>query len=73
MAEYKYLIVGQGLAGTVLSYQLLKNGIPHKVLDDGHLSAATLAAAGLINPITGRRYVKSWTVSYTHLTLPTKA
>ena len=62
MADYKYLIVGQGLAGTVLSYQLYTAGIPHKVIDNGHRSAATLAAAGLINPITGRRYVKSWMI-----------
>ena len=62
MAEYKYLIVGQGLAGTILSYKLQLKGIKHMVLDDGHRSAATLAAAGLINPITGRRYVKSWMI-----------
>ena len=57
-----YLIIGQGLAGTILSYHLLQKNIPHKVLDDGHRSAATLAAAGIINPITGRRYVKSWMI-----------
>lgn len=56
------LIVGQGLAGTVLSYYFLQNKISHKVLDNGHRTAATLAAAGLINPITGRRYVKSWMI-----------
>lgn len=62
MANYKYLIVGQGLAGTICSYQLMKHGIKHKVLDNGHRTAATKAAAGIINPITGRRYVKSWMI-----------
>lgn len=57
-----YLIIGQGLVGTVLSYHLLQKKINHKVMDDGHRSAATLAAAGIINPITGRRYVKSWMI-----------
>lgn len=62
MANYNYLIIGQGLAGTILSYHMLKQGIPHKVLDNGHRSASTIAAAGIINPITGRRYVKSWMI-----------
>jgi glycine/D-amino acid oxidase-like deaminating enzyme len=62
MARYKYLIVGQGLAGTVLSFQLHQAGIAHMVVDNGHHSASTLAAAGIINPITGRRYVKSWMI-----------
>ena len=57
-----YLIVGQGLAGTLVSYQLWKRGIAHKVLDDSHKTSATKAAAGIINPVTGRRYVKSWMI-----------
>jgi len=60
--HYKYLIIGQGLAGTILSYKLTQRGIPHKVLDNHHKSAATLGAAGIINPVTGRRYVKSWMI-----------
>lgn len=56
------LIIGQGLAGTILSHELLKRNISHKVLDNGHKSAATKAAGGIINPITGRRYVKSWMI-----------
>jgi len=60
--QYKYLIVGQGLAGTILSFKLSQKAIPHKVMDNGHKTAATLAAAGIINPITGRRYVKSWMI-----------
>ncbi len=56
------LIIGQGLAGTIVSYELLKRQIPHKVLDNNHKTAATKAAAGIINPITGRRYVKSWMI-----------
>ncbi len=56
------LIVGQGLAGTILSSYCFKNDIQHKVLDNNHFAAATHAAAGLINPITGRAYVKSWMI-----------
>ena len=60
--ESHVLIVGQGIAGTVLSYKLSQRNISHKVLDNNHQSAATHAAAGLINPITGRNYVKSWMI-----------
>ncbi|MBT8189703.1 MAG: FAD-dependent oxidoreductase [Bacteroidia bacterium] len=56
------LIVGQGLAGTLLSYQFLTHNIEHKVVDNHHANSSTLAAAGLVNPITGRRYVKSWMI-----------
>ena len=62
MKDQEILIIGQGLTGTILSYLLYKQGIEHKVLDNNHKNAATLAAAGIINPITGRRYVKSWMI-----------
>lgn len=57
-----YLIVGQGIAGTVLSYKLIKKGYTVKVLDDNHLTSSSTKAAGIINPITGRSYVKSWKI-----------
>jgi glycine oxidase len=54
------LIVGQGLAGTVLAWELERAGISFSIVDSGHDHSATLAAAGILNPITGRRLVKSW-------------
>jgi glycine/D-amino acid oxidase-like deaminating enzyme len=56
------LIVGQGLAGTMLAWELEQAGISFVIADRGHASAATSAAAGIINPITGRRLVKSWRI-----------
>jgi glycine oxidase len=56
------LIVGQGLAGTLLGWALERAGIAFAIVDRGHATAATSAAAGLINPITGRRLVKSWRI-----------
>ncbi len=56
------LIVGQGLAGTVLAWKLEQAGLAFAVIDAGHEQAASRAAAGIINPITGRRLVKSWRV-----------
>ena len=55
-----YLIVGQGLAGTLLSHHLLRRGKKVKVLDAALPQAASRAAAGIFNPVTGRSMVKTW-------------
>lgn len=57
---YDYLIVGQGTAGTALSYQLLKRGKKVLVLDQRRTDSSSRVAAGLFNPITGRRMIKTW-------------
>ncbi len=57
-----YLIVGQGIAGTLLSHFLLKAGHSVQVVDNQHARSSSVVAAGVINPVTGRRYVKSWRV-----------
>ncbi len=56
----RILIVGQGLAGTLLCHELETREIEFIVIDKGHDKAASHVAAGLVNPITGRKYVKSW-------------
>lgn len=58
----RVLIVGQGLAGTALGLELEAAGIPFLVVSDGHARAASRVAAGLVNPISGQRYVKTWRV-----------
>lgn len=63
MAEtLDYLIVGQGLAGSILALELLRAGKTLKIIDEDHLGASSAIAAGIINPITGRRFVKSWMI-----------
>jgi glycine/D-amino acid oxidase-like deaminating enzyme len=52
------LIVGQGLAGSLLAWLLIQQGYRVMVVDDGAENASQVAA-GLINPITGRRLLKS--------------
>ena len=54
------LIVGQGVAGTLLGWEMERAGLSFTVADRGHPGAASMVAAGIINPITGRRLVKSW-------------
>ena len=50
------LIIGQGLAGSLLAWQMLQRGLRVMVVDSGD-SNASQVAAGLINPITGMRLV----------------
>jgi len=60
--EVDYIIVGQGIAGTLLAYRLKQEGKTLVIIDDHHRSAASHVTAGIINPVTGRRYVKSWMI-----------
>lgn len=60
--DTEYLIIGQGLAGTLIARELLNEGKTVLLLDDEHASSSSKVAAGIINPITGRNYVKSWMI-----------
>lgn len=55
-----YLIIGQGLAGTWLSHFLLQKNKSVLLIDDAHPLSASRISSGLMNPITGRKLVKSW-------------
>jgi len=55
-----YLIIGQGIAGTCLGLQLLKAGKKFKIINKTSKSSSSNIAAGIFNPITGRKMVKSW-------------
>jgi glycine/D-amino acid oxidase-like deaminating enzyme len=62
MEETEVLVVGQGLAGTWLSWWLYKAGISFKIIDQQQPDSASRRAAGLINPVTGRRMVTTWMI-----------
>jgi glycine oxidase len=55
----KFLIVGQGLAGSLLGWRLLQQGYSVLIVDPCLEQTASRTAAGLINPITGKRLVKT--------------
>lgn len=59
---FDFVIVGQGLAGTLLAYFLKKAGKTVLIFDNNHRHAASMVAAGIINPITGKNFVKSWRI-----------
>lgn len=54
--DAQVLIVGQGLAGTLLAYALRARGCGVIVIDDGHRHCASMVAAGLVNPLAGIRF-----------------
>ena len=58
--QVDYLIVGQGIAGTTLSYILLQQGKRVMVIDAPHRDSSSRVAGGICNPITGRKLVKTW-------------
>ncbi|MEH0156306.1 FAD-dependent oxidoreductase [Limibacter armeniacum] len=58
--KYDYLIVGQGIAGTVLAHTLMKNGKTVVIADRHNPNSSSRMAGGIVNPITGRKMVKTW-------------
>lgn len=55
-----FLIIGQGISGTWLSYYLQKEGNNFLVIDNNFKNSPSNIAAGIINPVTGRRHVEVW-------------
>lgn len=62
MKKVEYLIVGQGLAGTMLAFELLEKGIDFRIVSSSDKSKASLVAAGMVNPLVFKRMTKSWMV-----------
>lgn len=62
MTKIDYLVIGQGLSGSFLSYYLLEQGASCKVIDDAAPYSASRIASGMINPVTGRIVVTTWII-----------
>jgi len=60
VTEVDCIIVGQGLAGTSLAWQMLRRGRSVCLVDPDEPVTSSKIAAGLITPITGKRAVLSW-------------
>lgn len=60
--QVDYLIIGQGISGTLLGRALMKEGKKVMVIDDGNAASSSKVAAGVINPVTGKRLVKTWMI-----------
>lgn len=53
------MIVGQGLAGTCLAWNLWRRGVNFRLVDREAGIAASRVAAGLVNPVTGKNFEPS--------------
>ncbi|MEP6750787.1 MAG: FAD-dependent oxidoreductase [Bacteroidota bacterium] len=60
--QVDYIIVGQGICGTFLSWELQKANQSFIVIDESKPFTASKCASGIINPVTGRRVVKTWMI-----------
>ena len=58
--QIDYLIIGQGISGTWLSYYLQKEQKSFIIIDNNFSNSPSRIAAGIINPVTGRRHVEVW-------------
>lgn len=64
--EFDCLIFGGGLAGSIFAWTLIENGKQPIVIDDRGKSRCSEVAAGLINPIGGKRLNLVWEAN-THI------
>jgi glycine oxidase len=55
-----FIIIGQGIAGSVLSLSLVKAGYTVTVINQPSLSSSSRVAGGIWNPIVFKRLTKSW-------------
>lgn len=58
--KYDYLIIGQGIAGSALAWNLYFNNRSFLILNSKVKNSASEAALGIYNPITGRRNSLTW-------------
>ncbi|HXH19266.1 MAG TPA: FAD-binding oxidoreductase [Chitinophagales bacterium] len=57
-----FIIVGQGIAGSMLARMLTQAGKKVLIVDEFNPNSASRVASGIINPVTGKRLVKSWRI-----------
>ncbi len=68
MTEYR--IIGQGIAGTILSMRMEMENIPFQLWDDPGLSSSSKIAAGIANPIVLKRLKLVHEAQYFYEELP---
>jgi len=60
MSEKDFIIIGQGLAGTIAAHTLEKYKKTFVVLDRPDAKSSSNIAAGILNPISFKRCIHSW-------------
>jgi glycine oxidase len=62
LPQEKWIIAGQGLAGTCLAWELWKRGVDFLIVDREE-GGSSRVAAGMINPVTGKNFEPSWRIA----------
>jgi glycine oxidase len=55
MSEKNILVVGQGIAGSLVTFALHTRSVPFMVMDPGSPFSASRIAAGMFTPVSGKR------------------
>lgn len=60
ITELDDLVVGGGITGSLMAFALHQKGRVAGLMDSGKEISSSAVAAGIINPVTGKNFVKSW-------------
>ena len=60
VTDYDYLIVGHGIAGAAVAWHLHEINKSFQIVNDPSLPSSSYVAAGIFNPLTGKKMNKTW-------------
>ena len=58
--EVDFLIVGQGISGTVLAKTIENNSLSYFIIDNNNKITSSKIAAGIMQPISFKRCILNW-------------
>lgn len=62
LKKYDFVIVGNGLAGSLLANELLDKGQSVLIFGDPSMKSSSMVAGGMVNPVTGKYLAKTWLI-----------
>ncbi len=60
MKKVDFIIVGQGIAGTILAFEILKRNKSIHIVDQYLENSSSRIALGIYNPLVLKWFTKSW-------------
>lgn len=62
LKKYDFIIVGSGLAGSLLANELLDKGQKLLLFEEPSMKSSSIVAGGMVNPVTGKYLAKTWLI-----------